>query len=284
MAASLFECSSQLLKRRVTAQMCSRAYSGTVTDPGVAVVIEDDQDVGNLLIGILNQAGYEVHSASDGRAGVELVRQFQPAVVTLDVNLPGIDGFEVLSQVRALTDCYVVMLSARDEEIDTLTALQLGADDFLTKPFRPRELRARIAAMMRRPRGGSRTAGEHVRETAPPTHPAAGGGEFRHNGLVLNPETRTASVNGSPLALTRSEFDLLHDLLKAAGAVRTKADLVRVTRGQFHEGGYISDADERAIEVHLGNVRRKLGENPERPRWLLTVRGVGYRLAPVQPD
>lgn len=251
-----------------------------MTDPGVAVVIEDDQDVSNLLVGMLNQAGFDVHSAADGRAGVELVRRFHPTVVTLDVNLPGIDGFEVLSQVRALTDCYVVMLTARDEEVDTLTGLQLGADDFLTKPFRPRELRARIAAMMRRPRHGSRGAGG-AQGDAPGSRPGARG-ELRHNGLVLNSETRTAAVDGRPLTLTRSEFDLLHDLLKAAGGVRTKADLVRVTRGQFHEGGYISDADERAIEVHIGNVRRKLGENPERPRWLLTVRGVGYRLAPEQ--
>lgn len=262
--------------------MYAQAYSGKVTNPGVAVVIEDDQDVSNLLIGMLNQAGFEVHSAVDGRAGVELVRQFRPTVVTLDVSLPGIDGFEVLSQVRALTDCYVVMLTARDEEVDTLTGLQLGADDFLTKPFRPRELRARIAAMMRRPRNRPRSVGD-AHDNAPATQSSARA-EFRHNGLALNYETRTAAVNGRPLTLTRSEFDLLHDLLKAAGAVRTKADLVRVTRGQFHEGGYISDADERAIEVHMGNVRRKLGENPEQPRWLLTVRGVGYRMAPEQPD
>lgn len=254
---------------------------GNVNAPGVAVVIEDDQDVSNLLIGVLSQAGYEVHSSADGRTGIQLVKEFDPAVVTLDINLPGADGFEVLRQVREITDCYIVMVTAREEEIDTLTGLQLGADDFLTKPFRPRELRARIAAMARRPRNRSQpVAAEATVPATPPTEP----GLLRHNGVVVNYETRTATVSGSPLALTRSEFDLLHDLFKAAGAVRTKADLVRVVRGQFHEGGYISDADERAIEVHIGNLRRKLGENPEQPRWLVTVRGVGYRLAPKQPD
>lgn len=258
-------------------------YSGSVNDPGGAVVIEDDQDIGNLINGVLSQAGYEVLSAVTGRAGVELVRRHNPTVVTLDVNLPDIDGFEVLRQVREFTDCYVVMLTARSDELDTLTALQSGADDFLMKPFRPRELRARIAAMMRRPR--NQPQGETVKPDVPLTavHPNPRG-ELRHNDLVLNHETRTATVDGAQLSLTRSEFDLLHDLLKAAGAVRTKADLVRVTRGQHHDGAYISDADERAIEVHIGNLRRKLSENPEKPRWLLTVRGVGYRLAPKEGE
>jgi DNA-binding response OmpR family regulator len=105
---------------------------------------------------------------------------------------------------------------------------------------------------------------------------------FRHNGLVLNPHTRSVTLDGVPTSLTRSEFDLLHALLKAAGAVRTKVDLVRVVRGEYYGAdAYISESDERAVEVHIGNLRRKLREDPLQPRWLQTVRGVGYRLAPA---
>ena len=123
-----------------------------MSDLGVAVVIEDDDDVRGLLDAVLRQAGFEVHSAATGNDGVDLAKDRQANVITLDVGLPDIDGFEVLRRIRQFSDAYVVMLSGRDEELDTVTALQGGADDYLVKPFRPRELRARIAAMMRRPR------------------------------------------------------------------------------------------------------------------------------------
>ncbi len=123
-----------------------------MTDLGVAVVVEDDADVRNLVEAVLSQAGFEVHSAADGREGVDVIRRLEADVVTLDVGLPDIDGFEVLRRIRQFSDAYVVMLTARTDELDTLTALHTGADDFMTKPFRPRELRARVAAMMRRPR------------------------------------------------------------------------------------------------------------------------------------
>lgn len=252
---------------------------------GVALVIEDDDDVRNLVDAVLQQAGFEVYSAGTGREGVEVARQHQANVITLDVGLPDIDGFEVLRRLRQFSDAYVVMLTGRDDELDTITALQGGADDYITKPFRPRELRARISAMMRRPR----QAGE---EESPA--PAAGetrvrvssnNGVLIHNGLALDMKTRTVSLKGTPLGLTRSEFDLLQDLLKGTGAVRTRADLVRVVRGEYYrDDTYISEADERAVEVHIGNLRRKLREDPNEPRWLVTVRGVGYRLAPKRPD
>lgn len=257
-------------------------------DPGVAVVIEDDLDVRNLVSTVLTQSGFVVHAAGDGRSGVEAVREHNPTLVTLDVGLPDIDGYEVLRRVRNITDCYVIMLTAHNEEIDTLTALQAGADDFVTKPFRPREVRARIAAMLRRPRVGlaseqpTTTAAAPVEEPAPPVRPDS---VLRHNGLELDKDTRTVTVRGEELVLTRSEFDLLHELLRSSGAVRTKGDLVRVVRGQYYRTEtYISEADERAIEVHIGNLRRKLGEDPRSPRWLMTVRGVGYRLVPRRAD
>ena len=252
-----------------------------MTDLGVAVVVEDDADVRNLVEAVLSQAGFEVHSAADGREGVDVIRRLQADVVTLDVGLPDIDGFEVLRRVRQFSDAYVVMLTARTDELDTLTALHTGADDFMTKPFRPRELRARVAAMMRRPRQ------DRISETPPPAGaaapatPAPQDSVLRHNGLALNPDSRTVTVDGASAGLTRSEFDLLHALLKGAGAVRSKADLVRVVRGEYYRAdAYIGESDERAVEVHIGNLRRKLRENPLQPRWLQTVRGVGYRLAP----
>jgi DNA-binding response OmpR family regulator len=255
---------------------------------GVAVVIEDDADVRNLLEGVLSQAGFEVHTAADGRAGVEVVRSKQANVVTLDIGLPDIDGFEVLRRIRHFSNAYVVMLTGRTEEPDLLSALNAGADDYIAKPFRPRELRARVAAMMRRPRHEVNGQKPAPAWGATPTPAVAAGGHdspvLHHNGLALNHRTRTVEINGEPLGLTRSEFDLLHVLLRGGGAVCTRADLVRAVRGEFYdEDTYISEADERAVEVHVGNLRRKLKEDQLSPRWLQTVRGVGYRLAPSRP-
>jgi DNA-binding response OmpR family regulator len=237
--------------------------------------------VRNLVEAVLSQAGFEVHSAADGREGVDVIRRLEADVVTLDVGLPDIDGFEVLRRVRQFSDAYVVMLTARTDELDTLTALHTGADDFMTKPFRPRELRARVAAMMRRPRQDttSETPRPAVAAASAPSAPQDS--VLRHNGLALNPDSRTVTVDGASASLTRSEFDLLHALLKGAGAVRSKTDLVRVVRGEYYRAdAYIGESDERAVEVHIGNLRRKLREDPLHPRWLQTVRGVGYRLAP----
>jgi two-component system, OmpR family, response regulator len=245
-----------------------------MSDLGVAVVIEDDADMRNLLEAVFLQAGFEVHSAAGGREGVEVVRDKRANVVTLDVGLPDIDGFEVLRQIRQFSDAYVVMLTGRTEEPDLLTALHLGADDYITKPFRPLELRARISAMMRRPR--------HQSPGEQPPAPAAARDEcvLRHNGLALNCKKRTTTLGGTGLELTRSEFDLLHELLRGAGEVRSRTELVRVVRGEYdRDDTYISESDERAVEVHIGNLRRKLRDDPESPRWLQTVRGVGYRLA-----
>jgi DNA-binding response OmpR family regulator len=255
-------------------------------DLGVAVVIEDDADVRNLLEGVLTQAGFEVHTAVDGRTGVDVVRSKQANVVTLDIGLPDIDGFEVLRRIRNFSNAYVVMLTGRTEEPDLLSALNAGADDYIAKPFRPRELRARVAAMMRRPRhevDGQQPSTSNWGQAQAPAAPEPG--VLQHNGLLLNHRTRTVEVKGQPLGLTRSEFDLLHVLLKGGGAVCTRADLVRAVRGEFYDQEtYISEADERAVEVHVGNLRRKLKEDQLSPRWLQTVRGVGYRLAPRRPD
>lgn len=257
-----------------------------MSEPGVAVVIEDDDDVRNLVDAILKEAGFVVHSAATGREGVEVVRDHHASVVTLDVGLPDMDGHEVLRRIRQFSDAYVVMLTARRDEPDTLTAFLTGADDYVKKPFLPRELRARVTAMMRRPRA----AGElGPREEDRGGHYSASDGAdqavIKHNGLALNYKSRTVTLQGSALTLTRSEFDLLLDLLRAKGEVRTRADLVRAARGDYYDDdAFISEADERAVETHIGNLRRKLREDPQSPRFFQTVRGVGYRLTPKRPD
>ena len=250
-------------------------------DLGVAVIVEDDVDVRNLLEGVLSQAGFVVHTACDGRTGVQEVQDRRPDVVTLDVGLPDIDGFEVLRRIRAFSDAYVVMLTGRTDEPDVLHALQSGADDYISKPFRPREMRARIAAMMRRPRAHHQRPEVDAPSSGPPgVRNARSEGVFEHNGLTLDARSRRTEIDGKPLVLTRSEFDLLHALFRAGGAVLSRGQLVRAVRDDHYlPADYISDADERAMEVHIGNLRRKLGDDRESPRWLQTVRGVGYRMA-----
>lgn len=251
-----------------------------MSDARVGLVIEDDHDIRELVRTVLSQAGFEVSVASSGAEGVLIAKNLSPDVITLDLGLPDIDGFEVSRQIREFSDAYIVMLTARTEELDTLIGLESGADDYLTKPFRPRELRARIAAMMRRPRSVADAA------DATADSPADGGahperGNFSHNGLELSYSSRTVVVDGKEMNLTRTEFELLHALLEAGRTVRTKSDLVRRLRDEDYDvGSYISEADERSVEVHMGNLRKKLGDSPQKPRWLQTVRGVGYRLAP----
>lgn len=278
-----------------------------------AVVIEDDADIRGLVTTVLRQAGFEVTSSASGIEGVALVRENRPDVVTLDIGLLDIDGLEVARRIRLFSDCYIVMLTAQSEEVDLLFGLESGADDYLVKPFRPRELRARIEAMMRRPRAErasgaeqARPAGEYAEfsgaetggSAAPhgSTHSAThaeslraegvGGPEeapsrFEHNGLCLDRETRVVERDGESVLLTRTEFDLLASLLRTGRRVRSKADLVRELRaGSYAVSDYVSDSEERSIEVHFGNLRRKLGDDVRSPRWVETVRGVGYRLAP----
>lgn len=274
----------------------------------VAVVIEDGEDIRELLAQVLTQGGFRVHAAADGATGVDLVRKHDPIVVTVDVNMPGIDGFETARQIRSISAAYIVMITARGDEIDTLVGLQTGADDYIVKPFRPRELRARIEAMMRRPRS---LASSHpsVRATAatPPSVPSVPSAQppspvitapmpagaqgstpwddadadavpLEHRGLRLEPGARVVELEGEEVELTRSEFDILRMLLGSGRRVVSKLQLAGMLRGERGEPDhYLSEHDARAIEVHVANLRRKLGESPSEPRWIETVRGVGYR-------
>ncbi|BCW18275.1 putative sensory transduction protein [Arthrobacter sp. NtRootA9] len=251
-----------------------------MSDARVGLVIEDDHDIRELVRTVLTQAGFDVTVASSGAEGVLVAKNINPDVITLDLGLPDIDGFEVSRQIREFSDAYIVMLTARTEELDTLIGLESGADDYLTKPFRPRELRARVAAMMRRPRSAPEPA-DAPAEAPPESNGHPERGNFSHNGLELSYASRTVLVDGREMNLTRTEFELLHALLEAGRTVRTKSDLVRRLRDEDYDvGSYISEADERSVEVHMGNLRKKLGDSPQQPRWLQTVRGVGYRLAP----
>ncbi len=306
----------------------------------VAVIIEDDADIRHLLETVLTQAGFEVIATGNGLDGVQAVRAYDPMVTTLDVSMPGIDGFEAAKRIRMFSNTYLVMLTARDEEIDTLQGLEAGADDYLTKPFRPRELRARVEAMMRRPRQvfSADGAGPVAPVAAPvaaattfavapaaaaPLAPVAAApvaapaaqaplaaplapatapvpaaaessgpknynredGWLEHNALFVNSEMRLAEKDNKAIELTRSEFDLLNALMESQRRVRSKADLALLLRGESYvTAHFVSEADKRAIEVHMANLRRKLADSITTPRWIETVRGVGYRLAASEDD
>jgi DNA-binding response OmpR family regulator len=235
-----------------------------------AVVIEDDADVRALLVQLLKQSGFTVTEAETGAEGLRAVREVDPDVITLDLNLPDLDGIEVCRQAREISEAYIVMLTARPDEIDRLVGLETGADDYMNKPFSPRELRARIAAMMRRPRtrragaagaGAGAAAAEH--DTAAP---------LRHAGLEVDIEGRLVLLDGKELDLTRTEFDLLVTLLGGPRRVWPRETLLRAVWGNNW------DSDGHLVEVHMGNLRRKLGDDARNGRYIRTVRGVGYRL------
>lgn len=231
-----------------------------------AVVIEDDADVRALLTQLLQQAGFEVTEAETGAAGVRAVRELDPDLVTLDLNLPDLDGIEVCRRIRDISEAYIVMLTGRPDEIDRLVGLETGADDYLTKPFSPRELRARVAAMMRRPRNRAATGnGAGADAHSEP---------IRHGELEVDVEARIVLLEGKELDLTRTEFDLLATLLSGPRRVWPRESLLRAVWG--NDWG----SDGHLVEVHMGNLRRKLGDDPRNARYIRTVRGVGYRLGP----
>ncbi|GAB3770834.1 DNA-binding response OmpR family regulator [Nocardioides ginsengisegetis] len=373
-----------------------------VGEDWVAVIIEDDPDVRDLIDIVLTQSGFRTVVTQDGYEGVEAVRTHNPLITTLDVNMPGMDGFAAAKRLREFSNTYLIMITALGDEIDVVQGFEAGADDYLVKPFRPRELRARADSMLRRPRARQETpsgwsegaddspvspvaapaavppppAPEPVKEESwaaraardltanaphraapvpvpvpvqqpvqppapqpayqqPPAHqppaqpvvpqpipqpipqstpqpayappvpeqapqptppvqasqpvppalqgegvPRPDGSWVRFNGLALNQETRVVTVGGGSIDLNRTEFDLLASLLSTGRRVRSKADLVLTMRGQQYVTSYfVNEADKRSVEVHIASMRRKLNDNDQNPRFIETVRGVGYRLA-----
>lgn len=271
-----------------------------MVERGVAVVVEDDDDIRTSLKEVLQQSGFAVFETSSGSEGVKAVREHNPVVVTMDVGLPDFDGIEASRRIRTFSDAYLIIVTGRADEGDALMGFEAGADDYLTKPFRPRELRARIAAMLRRPRsissvpGNGNAAPRALAEPQPaapavpavvvdaaPAHAGAVLCDFEHRGLTLHEGSRSAAIHGVPLDLTRTQFDLLLVLMENGRVVQTKADLVRRLRNEpYNTGSFVTTGEERAVEVHLGNLRKRLGDSSRSPRWVETVRGVGYRLAP----
>jgi len=218
------------------------------------LVVDDEAPIVDLVRGYLEREGYVVEAATDGPAAVDSVRASAPDVVVLDVMLPGVDGIEVCRQIRTFSDAYVLMLTARGEEIDRIMGLTVGADDYLVKPFSPRELVARVKALLRRPRRPTETS------TSVPS------------GLELDGARRVVRVDGAPVELTALEFNLLAVLARDPGVVVGRQALLdRVWGSEFV-------ADDHLVDVHIGNLRRKLGDDPGQPRFIETVRGVGYRL------
>ena len=231
-----------------------------------AVVVDDESALAEIVASYLTRERFDTRVAHDGAGAVALIRDHDPDVVVLDLGLPGMDGLEVCRQIRVFSDAYVVMLTARDTELDTIVGLSVGADDYVTKPFSSGELVARIRAMMRRPRSAPGDA------TAVPGAPAP---------LVLGPlridlAAREVSLDGELIPLTRTEFDLLAALSGRPGMVMSRRQLLEIVR----DGPWVGN--DHLVDVHVGHVRRKLGDNPTNPRFIITVRGVGYRIGSLR--
>jgi len=218
--------------------------------------VEDDPSISQLVASYLEREGFLVDVAGDGETAVQLTRSWVPDVVVLDLMLPGMDGIEVCRQIRTFSDAYVVMLTARIEEIDRLIGLSVGADDYIGKPFSPRELVARIRAMLRRPHAAD-----------PGIEPIR-----RFGALQIDPVAREVLLDGELVELTRTEFDLLEGLSAHPRRVFARRLLLEDVWGGDWFG------DDHVVEVHVANLRRKLGDDPQAPRYIRTIRGVGYRM------
>jgi len=224
------------------------------------LVVEDDQKLCRLLKDYLEPLGYEVETVHDGRAGLARALEEPRAALILDVMLPGMNGLDLLRELRKTSQTPVLMLTALGDEVDRITGLEIGADDYLPKTFSTRELLARLRAVLRRSAA--------VAKEKEPSRPAP----ISVGPLWLEPGARTAALADMPLVLTRVEYDLLLALAKAAGRVCTREHLLLAAAERDFE------AFDRSIDVHISALRRKLGDDSREPRFIETVRGLGYRL------
>ena len=225
--------------------------------PPRVLVVDDEAAIRDIVRRYLTAEGFEVAEAADGKDALDRLRALEPDLVVLDVLMPGIDGLEVLRRLRASSDVYVIMLTAKAEEVDKLVGLAVGADDYLTKPFSPRELVARVRAVLRRGRDASA--------------PSPAGDVERFDGLTIETGRREVRVDGVVVELTALEFDLLAALAASPGRVYSRRQLLERIWGWDHVG------DERVVDVHVRNLRRALGDDATDPSFVGTVRGVGYR-------
>lgn len=220
---------------------------------GKILVVDDEPGILNVINAYLKPEGYEVYTASDGIQAIKAVQAFKPDLVILDVMLPGIDGIEVLTRIRRESQVYVILLTAKTEEMDRVIGLTVGADDYVTKPFSPRELTARVKSAFRR--------------LSAQTSPGGQIPVLAFKNIVIDKESRRVTVNESPVELTSIEFDLLYTLAENRGRVLSREQLLEKVWG----GEYFGEM--RVVDVHLGHVRQKLGKEG----YIVTVRGVGYR-------
>jgi len=220
------------------------------------LVVEDDMQIARNLRDYLEVAGFEVTAVGDGSSALASIRGNRPDLLVLDLGLPGIDGLDVARELRRTSTVPIVMLTARGEESDRIVGLELGADDYLVKPFSPKELVARVRAVLRRTSGT--TAGAEV---------------LRAGDVEVDLPKMRARVGGQPVDLTPTEFELLATLAREPGRVFTRSQLLDAIHGVAIE------TYERAIDAHVKNLRRKLEPTPGTPRYVLTVHGVGYRFA-----
>ncbi len=225
---------------------------------GPILIVEDDRNTAALVATYLQREGFATLEVYDGAKALETARQERPGFIILDVMLPGMDGLEICRELRKVSDVPILMLTAREEEIDRVLGLSLGADDYVVKPFSPRELVERVKAILRRLR---------------PAAPLQESTLLEHDGLSLDPTRHKVTVDGDAVALTAQEYKLLQALMKAPGRVFSRDDLLDRL---YDHGETVID---RVVDVHIGKLRHKLGDDPSAPRYIHTVRGFGYRFA-----
>jgi DNA-binding response OmpR family regulator len=228
------------------------------------LVVDDEPKILQVVRDYLVDAGFTVTTAGDGTTALAQARAVPPDLVVLDLGLPGIDGLDVARELQRRGPVPIIMLTARSDEVDRVLGLELGADDYLVKPFSPRELVARVRAVLRRTERAAAGAAN------------GNGGPVTVGDVTVDPERRRVSVAGRMVELTATEFDLVEHLARQPGRVFTRSQLLDVIHGLAVE------SYERAIDAHVKNIRRKLEPDPHRPRYLLTVHGVGYRFAEAE--
>jgi len=221
------------------------------------LVVDDDEKIVKVLVTYLTKEGYMTETAMDGRTALEKARNWQPDIILLDVMLPEVDGLEVCKEIRQDSDVPIIMLTARDAETDQIIGLEIGADDYVTKPFSPRELIARIRAILRRVKPEGRRNGNAL----------------RIGKIALHQHNHTLTVEGNPVELTPTEHKLLELFLTHPGQVLSRLQLIENVQG------YAFDGYERTVDSHIKNLRKKIGDSYGEPRYIKTVYGVGYKLA-----
>jgi len=225
---------------------------------GPILIAEDDKNTASLVATYLEKEGFRTVAAYDGEDALRLARRCQPAFVILDVMLPRLDGWEICRQIRKSSEVPILMLTAREEEIDRVMGLSIGADDYVVKPFSPRELVERVKAILRRSRGASGLSQDKL---------------LVHKGLTLDPVKLKVTRDGETVNLTTSEYKLLQALMASPGRVFSRNELL----DRFYDHGEV--VIDRVIDVHVGKLRQKIESDPANPQFIITVRGFGYRFA-----